>query len=107
MISPTKPLPQFQQGVGTILDATTQPGYSQIPIIQIDGQRQAVAGDGLSDGLTLPAHSDGSTIRGLDIYGFRNGAGIRLEWDSKPGPRKLRRHRSIEEHFEIPTALEP
>jgi parallel beta-helix repeat protein len=52
-----------------VVDGTTQPGYSGIPLIQLDG------GGGGSIGLIVGGAGD-STIRGLDIVGW--GEGIRL-----------------------------
>ena len=61
-----------------ILDATTQPGYSGTPVVEIDGA--ALSGDGLTLGTsTSPiSTSSGSIIRGLIIVGF-GGPGIDVE----------------------------
>ncbi len=60
-ISPASSLPAISDPLA--LDATTQPGWSSTPIVEING-----AGAGASDGLTVSA--GGSTIRGLAIGGF-------------------------------------
>ena len=56
----------------TLIDATTQPGYLGAPVVELDGHTNSVSGDGLK----LDTGSDKSRIRGLDIYGFANGAAI-------------------------------
>jgi Ca2+-binding RTX toxin-like protein len=61
-IAPTSTLPTLNNTV--ILDATTQPGYSGLPLIELSG---ATAGAGVN-GLTLGANN--STIKGLAINGF-------------------------------------
>ncbi len=69
-IAPPTPLPAVT--AATTIDGTTQPGFSTstfAPVIQIDGGGQT------GDGLTLAAGSDGSEIKGLDIFNFA-GAGI-------------------------------
>lgn len=63
------PLPAITNA--TLLDATTEPGYGQYPIIELDGTS---AGSG--DGLTLQASN--STVRGFIIEGFR-GNGITVQ----------------------------
>ena len=57
------------------IDGESQPGYSGTPLIQIDGQ--GVLGSG--SGLTLSPGSGGSTIVGLNIYGFSQGAGLLIQ----------------------------
>ena len=64
-------LPDITETV--ILDGTTQPGYVDRPIIELDGS--VTAAD--EDGLRLVAGSDGSTIRGLVINRF-DGDGIEI-----------------------------
>ena len=60
--------------VPVFIDGESQPGYSDTPLIQIDGNGV------LGSGLTLSPGSDGSTIRGLDIYGFsQQGAGLLIQ----------------------------
>jgi len=61
--------------VPVFIDGESQPGYSDTPLIQIDGN--GVLGSG--SGLTLSPGSDGSTIQGLDIYGFSQGAGLLIQ----------------------------
>ena len=68
-ISLLAPLPTLANP--TVIDATTQPGYSGKPIIQVDGT-QAGAG---AIGFSLDDDSHNSTINGLEITGF-NGGGI-------------------------------
>jgi uncharacterized repeat protein (TIGR01451 family) len=62
-------LPQVTEAV--TIDATTQPGFSGVPVIELNGSG---AGAG-TNGLTIAAAS--STVRGLAIYSF-NGSGIVL-----------------------------
>jgi hypothetical protein len=47
-----------------VIDATGQPGYVGTPVVAIDGAGAT------GDGLVLGPGSDGSTILGLDLYGF-------------------------------------
>ena len=71
-ITLTATLPAITKPV--VIDATTQPGFSGTPIIQI-------AGAGLSgapDGLTLSATAGNSVIKGLVITGFQ-GAAIHVQ----------------------------
>ena len=70
-ISLVTPLPCIT--VPVTIDGTSQPGYSGVPLIDLDG---TLAGTG-ADGLVLAAGSDGSTIRGLVINNF-NVAGISI-----------------------------
>jgi parallel beta-helix repeat protein len=66
--APATALPMITAPV--TIDGATQPGYAGTSLIEIDGEW--VTGDGL----TLASGSGGSTIKGLDIYGFGSGAGI-------------------------------
>ena len=59
--------------VPVLIDGTSQPGYSGSPLIQIDG------GGVQGSGLTLTQGSDGSTIKGMQIYGFSYGAGVLVQ----------------------------
>jgi predicted outer membrane repeat protein len=68
-IMPASALPTITQPVD--LDATTQPGYINQPVIELDG---ADAGASVN-GLTLAGGN--STVAGVDIGGF-SGAGIEL-----------------------------
>ncbi len=68
-IDPLSPLPAIVKPV--LIDGRSQPGYSGTPLIEIDGG-QAVGGDGL-----LITGAD-VTIRGLDVDGFSQGAGIHI-----------------------------
>jgi len=63
-----KPTNVLQLTDPAVVDGTTQPGYSGIPLIQLDG--------GGGGGLGLLVDAGDTTIRGLDIVGF--GEGIRL-----------------------------
>jgi hypothetical protein len=69
-ITPTSTLPTITDPV--IIDGTSQPGYGETPLIQLDGTGAGVG----ASGLTITA--GGSTVRGLDIVNF-SGAGIALE----------------------------
>jgi parallel beta-helix repeat protein len=69
-IAPVTPLPALTQP--TILDATTQPGYTGTPIIELDGSN-AVAP---ANGIHITAGS--STVRGLVIHSF-SGDGILID----------------------------
>lgn len=62
-ISPATTLPLIDE-VATI-DATTQPGYSGTPLIQLSG-----GAPGVNPGLGMLTNSADSRIRGLAIYGF-------------------------------------
>ena len=68
-ISVSTPLDNVTDAV--ILDATTQPGYSGTPLIELDGL--AAGGDGFS----IRPTANGSAIRGFAIGGF-SGEGIEL-----------------------------
>jgi titin len=63
-ITPSSPLPAITNPI--TIDATTQPGFNGMPVIQLDGASTSGA-----DGLTI----DGAdcTVRGLAIYGFTTG----------------------------------
>ena len=54
-----------------LIDGESQPGYAGMPLIAIDGQNA-----GTGDGLTITG-SD-VTVRGLDIGGYSQGAGIHI-----------------------------
>ena len=60
------------------IDATTQPGYSGVPLIEIDGSG---SGGGGGDGLTIAPGAPGCTIRGLMINRFP-GSGISIGSDN-------------------------
>ena len=62
-IQPASPLPTIFQAV--TIDGTTQPGYANSPLIQIDG---SMAGSSFVDGLYFGAGN--STVKGLDIVNF-------------------------------------
>ena len=68
-IKPTSALAEIRSRV--IIDGTTQPGFRDTPIIELDGTN---AGAG-ADGLTISA--DNSTVRGLVINRF-DGVGIHI-----------------------------
>ena len=65
-IAPGSALPALTDAV--ILDASTEPDFAGMPIVELRGDG---AGAGVN-GLHLAAGSDGSTIRGLVIGGFTN-----------------------------------
>ena len=69
-ITPASALPVITEGV--VLDATTQPGFSTRPVIELDG---ANAGSGVS-GLVITGGN--AVVKGLDIGGFSQD-GIDLE----------------------------
>ncbi len=71
-IMPTLPLPTLTGPV--IINATTQPGYVDHPIVALDGSLTAVG----VVGLVVVVGGGGSTIRGLAINGF-TADGIRLD----------------------------
>ncbi len=70
-ITPASALPQVTDT--TLIDASTQPGYVGVPLVQIRG---TAAGAG-SNGLRLMT-AGGSTVRGLVINGF-GGCAVRLD----------------------------
>src|SRR5262249_43775648 len=69
VIAPASPLPAITRAV--LIDGWSQPGYGTTPLIELDG-RQAWTADGLT--ITGPD----VTVRGLDIGGFGQGAGIHI-----------------------------
>jgi len=76
VIQPLSPLPSILDPV--VIDATTQPGYQGVPLVQLDGSKM-----GAGDGLLITA--GGSTVKGLSIVNFHsltptsnNGAAIHL-----------------------------
>lgn len=71
-IKPSSALPTITDAV--IIAGHTQPGFTNAPIIELDGSNAGVV-----NGLTI--NGQGSTIRGLIINRF-GGAGIRLNPDS-------------------------
>ena len=75
-ISPLSALPPITQAV--LVDGWSQPGYAGTPLIQIDGSQA-----GNSDGLTITGSN--ATVRGLDIGGFAQGAGIHTTGASATG----------------------
>ena len=85
IISLNSSLPPITNPV--ILNGTTQPGYSSVPVIEIDGSNlvsengQPIYGLELSSNTTANSSSAGSTIKGLDIVNFA-GPGIDIETDS-------------------------
>jgi Ca2+-binding RTX toxin-like protein len=59
--------------VPVTIDGTTQPGYTNVPLIDLDGTSAGAS----ANGLVLGTGSDGSTIRALVINNFA-GAGISI-----------------------------
>src|SRR5271157_3163251 len=68
-IAPISPLPAITQSV--LIDGFSQPGYAGTPLIELSGSQA-----GTSDGLLITGPN--VTVRGLDIIGFSQGAGIHL-----------------------------
>ena len=68
-IAPLSALPAITQSV--LIDGFSQPGYGKSPLIELSGSQ---AGGG--DGLTITGSA--VTVRGLDINGFSQGAGIHV-----------------------------
>ncbi len=68
-IVPISPLPAMTSSM--LIDGFSQPGYAGTPIIELSGREE-----GSGDGLTITG--SGSTIRGLDIDNFSQGAGIHI-----------------------------
>ena len=66
-IAPLSALPAITQSV--LIDGFSQPGYTGTPLIELSGSQ---AGGG--DGLTITGSN--VTVRGLDINGYSQGAGI-------------------------------
>jgi hypothetical protein len=62
VIQPASPLPTISDSV--FLDGTTQPGFSSVPIIELDGSLAGSAADGLR------LQTSGSTIKGLVLNRF-------------------------------------
>src|SRR5438445_2577912 len=69
-ISPLSPLPFVTDAL--IIDGTTQPGFTDSPVIELNGSLVSGGGNGLS----ILAGS--STVRGLVINSFVDGCGIWL-----------------------------
>lgn len=69
IISPTDLLPALQDQ--TIIDGTTQPGYTGSPLIEIRGDSAPTGGGLGSYGLVIRASN--VVVRGLAINGFRHG----------------------------------
>ncbi len=63
-ISPTGGLPTVNSWPGTIIDGTTQPGYSGTPLVHICGTGAPVWASGIY------LNSDSNTVKGLIISGF-------------------------------------
>jgi hypothetical protein len=76
-IQPLSPLPAILDPV--VLDATTQPGYNGMPVIELDGS--LVTGVD-SDGLDI--FSGGTTVRGFAINRFTGAANAGI-WIAGPG----------------------
>ncbi len=73
-ITPVSPLPAITQRA--VINGLSLSGFHfGSTMVQLIGSTNDVAGDGL----TLAAGSNGSTIEGLDIIGFTNGAAIHVE----------------------------
>ena len=75
VITPASNLPTIQSQ--TIVDATTQPGYAGVPVVQIDGSAPATSA-------ALTVNGNGSLVRGFSIHGdttgiYVNGNGNSIE----------------------------
>ncbi len=68
-IVPLSPLPAISNPV--LIDGTSQPGYIGMPLIDLSGSQ-----DGSGDGLKITGPD--VIVRGLDINGFSQGAGIHI-----------------------------
>jgi hypothetical protein len=68
-IAPLSALPLIDEPV--LIDGFSQPGYSGTPLIELSGSKA-----GAIDGLAITAPD--VTVRGLDIGGFSQGAGIHI-----------------------------
>ncbi len=75
-VAPLSALPAITQPV--LIDGFSQPGYAGTPLIELCGNQ---AGGG--DGLTITGSN--VTVRGLDINGFTQGAGIHVTGTSATG----------------------
>jgi len=69
-IAPLSPLPAITASV--LIDGTSQPGYTGMPLVELSGNNLTGGGDGLT------ITGSDVTIRGLDINGFTQGAGIHI-----------------------------
>ena len=69
VIAPASPLPAITGAV--LIDGRSQPGFAGTPLIELDGSQA-----GTADGLTITGPD--VTVRGLDIGGFSQGAGIHI-----------------------------
>ena len=70
VITPASPLPPL--GDGVVVDGASQPGFIDVPLVELDG---AGEGEGI-DGLTVSG--DGVTITAVAVYGF-TGTGVVVE----------------------------
>jgi hypothetical protein len=67
VITPAPKLPTVTDPV--VLDATTQPGYAGLPLIQLMGTGQIQPG--------LDVNAGGTTVRGFDLTGWQEGIELR------------------------------
>ena len=75
-IAPLSELPAITQSV--LIDGFSEPGYAGTPLIELSGSQA-----GTSDGLTITGPD--VTVRGLNINGFSQGAGIHVTGTSATG----------------------
>ena len=75
-IEPSSPLPAITNSI--FIDGFSQPGYSGTPVITLSGSDA-----GNASGLTISG--SGVTVRGLDITGFSQGAGILISGSGATG----------------------
>jgi uncharacterized repeat protein (TIGR01451 family) len=81
-IQPLSPLPPITETVA--IDATTQPGFVDRPVVELDGSLAVAGSSGTVDGLLLSTGADSSVIRGLAINRF-SGSGLFVEFASGVG----------------------
>ena len=75
-IEPASPLPAITNSIS--LDGFSQPGYAGTPVIELSGDQS-----GTASGLTIDG--SGVTVRGLDVDGFSQGAGILISGSGATG----------------------
>ncbi|MEA2464917.1 MAG: trimeric autotransporter adhesin, partial [Acidobacteriota bacterium] len=85
-ITPLTELPAVKASQ-TLLDATTQPGYTGVPIIEISGARAGFGPNGLSiDGAS-------SRVQGFVVNGFEGGAGVYV---TAPGVKVMNNYAGLD-----------
>ena len=85
-ITPLTELPALKASQ-TLLDATTQPGYAGVPIIEISGAQAGFGPHGLSiDGAS-------SRVQGFVVNGFEGGAGVYV---TAPGVKVMNNYAGLD-----------